>query len=334
MPATLPDTALAIRMRRYGAPEVLVAERAPLLPLAADEVRLRTVAAAVNHTDLRIRSGDWPIRRADPFPYVPGVEVVGEIVEVGANLPQALLGQPALTMMQGLGGVRAERDGGYAAFVTVKHQAVAPLPAALAMETAAAFGLAGVTACQGLARLGPLQGRRVLVTGAAGGVGSAALGLARAQGARVTALVRSSAQGDQARAHGAADVVLAAPGASPELAPASFDGVLDTVGGGLFPTLVQALADGGRYAMVGAVGGGLVSFDAWNLIRPVTLTGYSTENLSGDDLRAVMAAVVPWLLDGSLQAPPWQRIRLGDAALAHALLERGGVSGRVLLQPD
>ena len=67
----------AIVMRQTGGPEVLRVEQRALAPLAPGEVRLRALASAVNHSDLRIRAGDWPIRRAQRFPYVPGLEVVG-----------------------------------------------------------------------------------------------------------------------------------------------------------------------------------------------------------------------------------------------------------------
>jgi NADPH2:quinone reductase len=318
-------------MRRYGPPEVLTPERIELVPLAPDEVRIKTFAAAVNHTDLRIRAGDWPVRREQPFPYVPGVEVAGEIVEVGKGAPGELLGARAITMMQGLGGVRAERDGGYAQYVSVAYGAIATLPDDADLAQIAALGLAGVTAFMGLAKLGPLQGRRILITGAAGGVGSAAIGIARAQGAQVAALIGRPEQREYVTALGASTVLLARRGESPKLPAASFDAVLDVVGGALFASLVGALADRGIYSMVGAVGGGDVSFDAWNLIRPVTLTGYSTETLDGRDLACAMQAICCFLSSGRLQAPKWQAFQLTDAALAHAELEKGAVTGRVLL---
>ncbi len=171
-----------IRMQRYGPAEVLALETVDLLPLRPNEVRLRTLAAAINHSDLEIRAGNWPIRRKPPFPYVPGLEVVGEVLE-GRGA-----GSRAWTMMQGLGGVRAERDGGYAEHVTVSEDAIATVPSDIDPVDLAALGLAAVTAYGGLAKIGPLQGKTVVVTGAAGGVGSAAVGLAKSFGARVVAI--------------------------------------------------------------------------------------------------------------------------------------------------
>jgi NADPH:quinone reductase len=167
----------AVVMRRTGSPEVLAIEEVELPPLMPDEARLRTRASAINQTDLEIRAGNWPIRREPQFPYVPGVEVVGDVVATGPGVHGLKVGDVAWTMMQGLGGVRAERDGGYGEHVTVAADAVAPLPRDLDPVDLAAVGLAGVTAHGALAKLEPLRDRTLVVTGARGGVGSVAVAL-------------------------------------------------------------------------------------------------------------------------------------------------------------
>jgi NADPH2:quinone reductase len=111
----------------------------------------------------------------------------------------------------------------------------------------------------------------------------------------------------------------------------SVDGVLDAVGGSLFGPSVNALRAGGVLSLVGAVAGGEVTFDGWQLLRPVTLTGYSTETLDGETLREAIAALSGWMAAGTLQPPGHQIIPLHEAARAHRLLEQGGVQGRVLL---
>lgn len=331
MSATRP--AHAVQMSAYGPPEVLAYAPVLLLPLGPDEVRIRTLAAAVNHTDLEIRAGHWPIRRADPFPYVPGVEVVGEIEEVGASVRDPRPGERVVTMMQGLGGVRAERPGGYATHVTVAADAVAPVPDDLDPFAMAALGLGAVTAYEGLRRMGPLAGRRVLVTGAAGGVGSAAVAIARAQGASVVGLISRPEQSGYVRGQGADEVVVSAGGEAAHIEPGSVDGVLDTVGAAAFGPCLAALRPGGVLSLVGAVGGSEVRLDLWDLIRPVTLTGYSSEALDGPALRQAVKALVGWLEEGAIGAPACTTMPLAEAARAHALLERRGVTGRVLLVP-
>src|SRR5262245_30097251 len=128
-------------MNAYGAPLVLRWERAELGAVPAGEVRIRSLASAVNHSDLEIRAGIWPVLREQPFPYVPGLELVGEVVERGAGVEEPALGDHVITMMQGLGGVRAERPGGYAEHVTVRADAVAIVPRAIDPVAMAAVGL-------------------------------------------------------------------------------------------------------------------------------------------------------------------------------------------------
>jgi NADPH2:quinone reductase len=298
----------AVVMRRTGPPEVLTVEEIDLPPLGAGEIRLRALASAVNHSDLQIRAGNWLIRRDSKFPYVPGLEVVGDVVEVADGVDSIRTGDRVWTMMQGFGGVRAERHGGYAEHATVSASAVAPLPKDTDPIAFAAVGLAGVTAYQGLQKLGTLTGRTLIVTGSAGGVGSVAMMLARAVGANVVGLERGS----------------------PPPRPKSADAVLDTVAGPLFPALIASLRHGGTYCLVGAVGGGEVQLDAWSLLDALTITGYSTEDLDGDDLRTATRA----LLELKLPPVPHTVLPLGEAARAHALLERRELEGRVVLVPS
>jgi NADPH2:quinone reductase len=314
--------ALAIVMRAFGGPDVLHVEDIDPAPLAAGDVRIRMLAAAVNHSDLEIRAGAWPIRKRDPFPYVPGLEAVGDVVEVGAAVTTVRAGDRAITMMQGLGGVRAERPGGYQELVTVAAEVVATLPAEVDPIVAGALGLAAITAHQGLAQL---AGTRIGVTGAAGGVGSLACAIAAARGAEVTAIARPGRE-DYLRKLGVARVVT-------EAAPRSLDAILDCVAGPAFESLVAALVDGGRISCVGAMGGDRVGFSAWDLLRGITLTGYSSESLDGPSLRAAMADLVALLRAGSLAVPAYRTLPLARAGEAHALIEARGVKGRVLLVP-
>lgn len=292
-------------MRKTGLPQVLAIEDVVLPQLRSGEIRIRALASAVNHSDLEIRAGNWTIRREPKFPYVPGLEVVGDVIDAAADVEGVRVGDRVWTMMQGLGGVRAERDGGYAEHVTVAASAVAQLPEAIDPLAFAASGLAAVTAYQGLQRLGELRGRTLIVTGPTGGVGAAAIQLGRAAGANVIALGRA---------------------AEPPQ-PNSADAVLDVVAGSAFPSLVASLRHGGRYCLVGAIGGSDVRFDAWRLIESVTLTGYSTEDIDGDGLRAATHA----LLSAGIPAAPFTVLPLADAARAHDLLERREVKGRIVL---
>lgn len=299
---------MAVVMREAGAPSVLHLEEVALPPLRDGEVRIRSLASAVNHSDLEIRAGAWNIRRTPQFPYVPGLEVVGEVADVASGVTYVRPGDVVWTTMQGLGGVRAEIDGGYAEHVTVSSAAVALLPSTVDPIAFAAVGLAGVTAYMGLRKLGDLSGQTLIVTGPEGGVGSMAVLLARELGANVIE-------------HGR--------GAAP-LLPRMADAVLDVVAGPMFPELVTALRHGGRYCLVGAVAGGDVCFDAWSLIEGITLTGYSTEDITGDELRTATDSL---LLRIQLPDTKYMVLPLSAAARAHAMLESREVKGRIVLIP-
>jgi NADPH2:quinone reductase len=323
----------AIVMRAYGGPEVLRSEDVALPPLQPDELRVRTIAAAVNHSDLEVRAGNYPVRRDPPFPYVPGLEVIGDIAETGSDVHDFAVGERVITMMQRTGGIRPGRDGGYAQFVTLPQRVAARVPTDLDPLDLAALGLASVTAYEGLRKLGALQGRRVVVTGATGGVGSMAIGIAAALGAEVIAIVSREERVAYARSLGAQVVHTAAAVENGALGEETIDGALDAVAGALFAPCVNALRDGGVLSVVGAIGGSAVTFDAYHLLN-VTLTGYSSETLDGASLRAAMTPICDWLRRRALRPPARTVFALREAAQAHATLERRGVEGRILLLPD
>ncbi len=128
-------------------------------------------------------------------------------------------------------------------------------------------------------------------------------------------------------------MIVSPPGQPARLAPQSIDGVLDTVAGDLFASCVSALRAGGVLSLVGAVAGARVAFDGWQLMQPVTLTGYSSEALDGAALFDAVAALCGWMAAGVLRPPNHQIVPLAEAARAHHLIEHGGVLGRILLQP-
>jgi NADPH:quinone reductase len=327
------DRGAAIVMQRYGGPDVLRLETVPLLPLGPNEIRLRTVAAPVNHSDLEIRAGNWPILTASPFPYTPGLEVVGDVIEVGAGVSGFRAGDHVITMMQGLGGVRPRRPGGYAEYVAVDADAAATFAADVHPLDVATLGLASVTAFEALKKIGELKNRRIAVTGASGGVGSAGVAIAKALGAEVIGIISRSEQAEYVRSIGASVTLTSADVEAGALSPETLDGVLDTVAGKSFRAYVEALKRGGTLSCVGAVGGNEVSFDVYSLLQ-VTLTGYASDTLDGNGLRDAINRLSAWVRDGSIQIPAQTVFALGEAATAHAKLEQHVISGRVLLVPQ
>lgn len=324
----------AICMQQYGPPDVLYIASIDLPPLQPHEVRFRVIAAAVNRADIEIRSGKWPISHPHPFPYTPGLEAVGEVVECGALVTGFPIGTLVITMMQRLGGIHGIRPGGYQEYVTVDANALAPLPHTLNPYDFAALGLAAVTAYQGLARLHLQAGQTIVVHGASGGVGSVAVAMAKARQVQVVATTSQPSKCSYL-AHLGADLIvqLQETTVSQHLGTQRVDAVFDTIGGATFRDSVAVLKRGGHLCLVGAASGDFLSFVAWDLLQDLHLTGYSSENLTGDDLRAAMQDISTWVTQGTLQAPPYQRFSLQDAAQAHMFMEQGKVMGRLLLVP-
>ncbi|NBC19384.1 MAG: zinc-binding dehydrogenase [Bacteroidetes bacterium] len=321
---------VAVQMTSYGPPAVLTVQDVSLPPLGATDVRFRVEAAPVNRADLEIRSGTWPVHRDDPFPYTPGLEAVGVVTETGDAVEAVDRGDRVITMMQGLGGVHATYPGGYQSHVTVPADHVAVLPGAVDPRAIASLGLAAVTAHQALDRLALAAADRVLIHGATGGVGGAALRLARALGLTPIASTTRADNEEVLRDLGA-DRVAVLEDVEDDLPPV--DGVLDPVGQAVFTPSIAALDDGGRYCLVGAASGADLALSAWDLMRGVVLTGYSTETLDGSALRSTMRRLVALLQSGALTPPPYETLPLAEAATAHRQMEARAHRGRLLLVP-
>jgi NADPH2:quinone reductase len=324
----------AIEIDRYGGPEELV-WREVARPAPRDgEVRIRTAFAAVNRADVEIRRGEWPVMQDDPFPYTPGLEVAGEVESVGGGVQSVQPGEGVITMMQHLGGIWGERPGGYGEFVIAAAETLATIPPGVDLEQVAALGLVAVTASAGLRRLDPAPGARVVVHGASGGVGSAAVTLAAAAGAEVVAVLPRAGKDDYVRALGAAEVVhLDEQGLLDALGLRSVDAVLETTGERTFADSVAVLRRGGRLCLVGALTGPGLRLSAWDLLQDLVLTGWSSENLDGDGLRAAVAQIVSAMRAGELRPPAIERFAMADAAAAHRAMEAGDLRGRALLVP-
>lgn len=322
----------AVILRGYGPPEALELVELARPKLAAGELRARMLAAGVNRTDIEIRVGNWPIQRQNPFPYVPGIEVVGQVIEVGASVATFRKGDAVIAMMMGMGGVRAEHPGGYQEEVVLRAADCSLLPVDLDPLAVAAMGVAGVTALAGFDFVGAGVDRRVLVTGAAGGVGSCAVRIGKALGCDMVALTRDVGKAKSLKALGADHVVVApAAGGSPDLPKVT--GVLDMVGGALFGTLVGTLLPGGKLCFLGGAAGDAVSFSAWSLTEGIVLGGWSSESLDGAALRSAIGRLTSLMRRGSLPPPPVTRFPLEAAADAHRALEQNFHVGRVLLTP-
>jgi NADPH:quinone reductase-like Zn-dependent oxidoreductase len=190
----------AVRIHRFGGPDVIKIEAVEDPVPAADEVVIKVFAASVNPVDAKMREGKYSAVTAADLPYVLGRDICGEVAYVGEDVADLLKGDEVFAFL-------STQHGGYEEFALARSDEIARKPRSLDPVSAAAVPLAGLTAWQGLFDHGGLQsGQRVLIHGGAGGVGHFAIQFARAKGAWVATTV-SDADRTFARDLGADQIV-------------------------------------------------------------------------------------------------------------------------------
>lgn len=173
----------AIGVPRYGPPEVLTEVDVPLPSVGPGQVLVRVAAAGINPADAAIRQGQFKLFIRRPFPLVIGSDIAGTVHKIGAGATHFAVGEPVHGLLPLLD------TGGYATYALIDEASLAPIPEGLSMHEAAAVPLAALTAYQALVERGALSaGQRVLITGASGGVGTFAVQIAKAVGARAVTL--------------------------------------------------------------------------------------------------------------------------------------------------
>ncbi len=300
-------------------------------PLTSGEVRIAVKAAGLNFPDLLMTQGKYQFR-PDP-PFVPGLEAAGEVIEVAADVQSVKPGDRV--MAGGKGGALAEQW-------IVSAAAVSPLPKALSFIEGACWQAAASTAWHALVERGRLQpGETVLVVGASGGVGMAAVKMAKHIGATVIG-TGSNEEKLEAIHHAGADHLL--DPADRELATkikALTDGkgvdvVYDPVGGDLALTATRAIAWNGRYLVVGFASGIIPSFPANHvLIKTYSLIGVRAGESPRRDpalAKRQSAALRELAAKGAMRPHISHRFPLNDAAKALSVLERREAIGRVIVE--
>ncbi|HTM22425.1 MAG TPA: zinc-binding alcohol dehydrogenase family protein [Kofleriaceae bacterium] len=320
---------IAIEMDAYGDPDVLRPVERPDWEPGPGEVVVQAACAGVNRADLFIRSGEWP--QGGSFPYVPGLEVAGTVAALGAGVTDLSIGDPVITMMQHLGGIHGTRPGGYQSHVLVPADTLARLPAGFDPLTAGALGLPAVTALLALEVLDVRAGHRVLVHAGSSAVGLMAIQLAAHAGAEVIATGTSPAKFDLMRSAGASATLSTRDPDWPTRA-GDLDRAFDLVGAATFAPTVAALRPGGRLIFVGGTSGADLSFSGWALMRPTTITGYSSESLTRAELARAIAAIAHRHKEGTLRPLALTEFPLRAAATAHRTLASGSVAGRLILR--
>ena len=301
--------------------EIVIEEHAD--PVAgAGEVLVHVRAAGLNGADMMQRRGLYPAPAGSP-PDIPGLELAGEVVALGDGAARFELGERVMGVVGG--GAQAE--------LAVAHEReLMPVPARLDWPAAGGTPEVFTTAHDALFTQAALRpGERLLVHGGAGGVGTAAIQLARAAGASATATVRNEQLREQVGELGA-DVL--APDGFAEHGP--FDVIRELVGAPNLAANLDALAPGGRILVIG------VSAGAKGELNLLALMG-KRARISGSTLRArpleekalaarlVEREVLPLFEGGRLRVPIAETFALGDAAAAYERFAAGGKLGKVVL---
>ena len=300
-------------------------------PLQDGEVRIKVHAAGLNFPDLLMTQGKYQFR-PDP-PFVPGLEAAGEVIEVAPDVRSVKIGDRV--MAGGKGGALAEQW-------IVGKAALSPLPAALSFSEGACWQTAASTAWHALVERGHLQaGENILVLGASGGVGMAAVKMAKHIGATVIG-TGSNEEKLEAIHQAGADHLL--DPADPELASRvkamtggrGVDVIFDPVGGDLALTATRAIAWNGRYLIVGFASGVIPSFPANHaLIKTYSLIGVragESPRRDPDLAKRQGAALQELAALGAMRPHISHRFSLTEAAAGLAVLERREAIGRVVVE--
>lgn len=331
---TVPAVMRAVLLTGYGGYHRLEWRTdIPVPQSGAGEVLIRIGAAAVNNTDINTRIGWYSKAVAEAtdagaatgiegagddgwsgaaftFPRIQGADACGHIVAVGEGVDPARIGQRVLVEPVFRGSspfdIRyfgSEVDGDFADYARVPSIHAHRIESACSDVELASFPCAYATAENILTRIGLQAGERVLVTGASGGVGSAAVQLAKRRGAQVTAMA-ADAKAETVRGLGAHQVVPRDADLDSLFGPEYFDAAVDIVGGEQFGPILNSLKRGGRYGVSGAISGPVVDLDLRTLyLKDLRLIGCTVlepevfPNLVGyierGEIRPLVAAIYP-----------------------------------------
>ena len=322
----------ALLCEAHGPPEALVMRDVPVPTPGPGEIRIAVHAAAVNFPDALVIQNLY--QRQPDLPFAPGSEVAGIVDAVGDDVRHVAVGDRVAAY--GLAGGFAER-------IVLPADRAVPVGAAMDFDTAAAFTMAYGTAYHALVQRGALvAGESVLVLGAAGGVGLAAVEVAKALGAHVIAAASSPAKLDLARAHGADDVIDYAgedlKGAIKRLTQGrGVDIVFDPVGGRYAEPAFRAIALYGRYLVIGFAGGAIPAIPLnLPLLKTASIVGVAWGAFAVRDpagYRANAAILATLHAQGRLRPHISLRLPLEHGGEAIRLMMDRKAEGKIVVNP-
>ncbi len=331
MTENLPEMMTVIEISEPGRPEVLKPAQRPVPVPAAGEVLVRVAAAGVNSPDIKQRQGLYPPPKGATD--LPGLEVAGTIAAIGPDVTDWQPGMPVCALANG---------GGYAEFCCVPAGQCLPVPSGLGMSEAAALPEGFFTVWNNVVmRAGLKEGESFLVHGGAGGIGTAAIQIAKAVGASVFATASTDEKCALCKRLGAdrpinyktEDFVEVVKSECPS---GGVDVILDMIGGDYVTRNIKALAVEGRLVSIAFDQGSKVEVNLMPvMLKRLTLTG-STLRPRSAEFKAVIARqlrerIWPLLESGDIRPIVHATFPLADAAEAHRLMESGVHSGKIIL---
>ena len=322
----------AVRIHEYGGPEVLVYEDVPLPQPGPSQVLVKVAAATVNPIDVAVREDRFPTPKQPPKTL--GSDGAGVVEAVGAEVTRVAPGDRISFSGLGVGS-----EGSYAEYALIADTQAVVLPDELSFAAAAALGMVFPTAYYALVTRGALrEGETVLVQGAAGGVGSAAVQLARALGARVLATASGAPAADLVRGLGAEAVIdyrtVDVAARVLELTDgAGVDLVHELVLSANLATDVRLVAKGGRIVGTGQGPGPDASVPIGDaLAKDVSIHFMSLSNAGRAGVAAIAAEIAAMAAAGSIKPVIGAELPLSEARRAHELLA-GDHLGKIVLLP-
>lgn len=319
----------AIVCRELGSPESLRLERVESLPLQPGQVRVAVRAAGINYPDILMAAGEYQLKPESPF--TPGMEAAGDVSEIAGDVAGVAVGDRVMVKL---------RHGGYADEVVVTPSQLTPLPSSFDYAEGATFLAAHGTAHHALVDRAQVKpGEVLLVHGAGGGVGLAAVEIGKLLGAMVIAVASSDEKLAAARARGADHGVLSGREPFRDAVKRITEGrgadvVFDPVGGEVFEQSLRCINWGARLLVIGFTGGIGVARTNLVLIKGASVLGVRAGEAARRDPAigaARIAQLLAWAEAGKVRPNVSHRLPLDDVAAAMRLLIERKAIGRVAL---
>lgn len=318
----------AVRVRAFGGPEVLQVEEVPLLEVHENEVLIEVRACGVNPVDTYIRSGTYASKPS--LPYTPGFDASGVVVAKGTKVMRFSAGERVYTI--------GTISGAYAEYTVCRENQVFPLPEKLSFAQGAALGIPYTTAYRALFQKACARsGETVLIHGATGSVGLAALQLAKAYGLKVIGTGGTEEGRKLLREQGADEVFdHTADGDREKMRSRYADGVdiiLEMLANENLDRDLSLASRFGRIVIIGCRGSATIH-PREAMRKEVTVLGMSVFHIREQEMEEIQARLYQGLESGKLNPVIRMALPLQEASLAHKLIMERGAQGKMVLVPE